>query len=122
MKQKELIYGMLGLIIGGLLTYLTLTQTMNTANNEHVMPSDSSHTMQGMTDALKEKHGDAFDETFLETMIEHHQGAIDMAKEVKKKAAHQELKTMADAIITAQSQEIKQMETWQKEWGYLHQH
>lgn len=120
MKNQSLIYGVLGIIVGSLLTYLALTQTKATPQ-EHTMSSDQ-HTMNGMVDELKGKEGDVFDETFLSTMIEHHQGAIAMAEEAKKHAAHDELKTMADDIITAQSKEIKQMQQWQDEWGYHNQH
>lgn len=57
-----------------------------------------------------------FDQRFLEAMISHHQGAIDMAKMVQQMAEHAEIKTLADAIIAAQQAEIEQMQTWLKEW------
>lgn len=62
--------------------------------------------------------GDDYDRMFIANMIEHHKGAVDMAKLAQANAKHQELKDMADAIIAAQSKEITDMETWQKEWGY----
>jgi uncharacterized protein (DUF305 family) len=77
-----------------------------------------SLSMSGMTDALKGKTGDEFDKAFLTLMIEHHQGAVDMANEVLKSAKHQELKTLAQAIIVAQTKEITQMKEWQAAWGY----
>jgi uncharacterized protein (DUF305 family) len=75
-------------------------------------------SMTGMTEALQGKTGDEFDQTFIALMIEHHQGAVDMANEVLKSAKHQELKTLAKAIIEAQTKEITQMTAWQKAWGY----
>lgn len=57
-----------------------------------------------------------FDQRFLEAMISHHQGAIDMAKMAQQMAEHEELKTLADAIIVAQQAEIEQMQSWLKEW------
>lgn len=55
-----------------------------------------------------------FDLQFLDTMIAHHQGAIDMAKMVDAKAGHAELKTLAKAIIAAQEKEIAQMKSWRE--------
>lgn len=62
--------------------------------------------------------GDDYDRMFIANMIEHHKGAVDMAKLAQTNAKHQELKDMANDIITAQTKEITDMETWQKDWGY----
>jgi uncharacterized protein (DUF305 family) len=57
-----------------------------------------------------------FDQRFIEAMISHHQGAIDMAQMARQRAEHQEIKTLADAIIIAQQAEIEQMRAWLEEW------
>jgi uncharacterized protein (DUF305 family) len=57
-----------------------------------------------------------FDQRFIEAMIAHHQGAIEMAQEAQAKAEHEEIKQLADAIIAAQQAEIEQMQGWQKAW------
>lgn len=54
--------------------------------------------------------------TFLSLMIPHHQGAIDMAGLVPDRAAHQELKDLASAIVRSQSVEIEQMNGWLASW------
>ncbi|OYX52854.1 hypothetical protein B7Y92_04595, partial [Candidatus Saccharibacteria bacterium 32-50-13] len=36
----------------------------------------------------------------------------------EKNAQHQELKDLTKAVVSAQTQEIKQMKQWQKDWGY----
>lgn len=72
--------------------------------------------MDGMMAGISGKTGDAFDRAFLEGMIEHHEGAVSMAEEALTSAKHEELKTMARNIITAQEKEIEQMNTWQKNW------
>lgn len=74
--------------------------------------------MAGMTAQLTGKTGDDFDKTFLEQMILHHQSAIDMAAPGEKNASRQEVKDLTAAIVKAQSKEIAQMQTWQKEWSY----
>jgi hypothetical protein len=77
-----------------------------------------SMSMDDMSAMLKGKTGDAFDKAFIEGMIPHHQGAIDMAKAAQQSAKHEEIKRMADAIISAQQREIDQMNQWMKDWGY----
>ncbi|MBI5045121.1 MAG: DUF305 domain-containing protein [Candidatus Levybacteria bacterium] len=147
MQQKELLYGAIGLIIGIVITSLITTNIvnsnntsmmkmmgMNTAiiqktssnekNNEHMMSDGSmmsnmhGMTMEDMVEDLERKTGDDFDKLFISEMIEHHQGAIDMANLAKKSAKHDEIRSMADDIISAQTNEIDMMKKWQKEWGY----
>lgn len=107
-----------------------VSENMNSGN--HMMPDgqmmmndsmqgmnhDSSMTMDDMVNMMKGKTGDDLDKAFLEGMIPHHQGAIDMANEVLANAKHEEIKQMARDIITAQQREIDMMQQWQKDWGY----
>jgi uncharacterized protein (DUF305 family) len=53
---------------------------------------------------------------FMSQMIPHHQSAIEMAKLVPERAAHQELKDLAQNVITSQSSEIDQMNSWLSSW------
>lgn len=58
-------------------------------------------------------HSGSIDKQFVQMMIPHHQGAIDMAKAYLKSGAHEEkLKTMANKIIADQQQEIKELQAW----------
>ena len=56
------------------------------------------------------------DETFLAAMIEHHEGAVDMAEIALDRAEQEELRQMAQEIIEAQEAEIDQMQAWLDEW------
>ncbi len=74
----------------------------------------SMHGMDGMMtgedmDSLKKSSGKAFDTAFLEMMIKHHEGAVDMAKTEKADGSFPDAKKMADAIITSQTAEISRM-------------
>lgn len=92
------------------------------ASSGEMMMDHSSMGMQNdmanMNDQLKSLSGDVFDKKFLELMIEHHQSAIDMSDPGSKNAKHTEVKSLTEAIVKAQSQEIGQMKQWQKDWGY----
>ena len=57
-----------------------------------------------------------FDQRFLEAMIDHHEGAIDMARAALESSEHHEVHMMAEAIISTQQAEIDQMRAWLNEW------
>lgn len=57
-----------------------------------------------------------FDRAFIDAMIAHHQGAIRMARIELAEGADAETKSLAEAVIAAQSAEIEQMNEWRVEW------
>ncbi len=57
-----------------------------------------------------------YDAQFIDSMIMHHQGAIDMANQALKEAEKPEIKTLAENIVKAQQSEIAQMQDWRKAW------
>ncbi|MGV9288613.1 DUF305 domain-containing protein [Streptomyces sp. NPDC003719] len=65
-------------------------------------------TAQDMTE-LENASGKAFDTAFLEMMVEHHEGAVEMARTEQADGAHGPARAMAGAIITSQSAEIERM-------------
>lgn len=75
-----------------------------------------SDMMADMTASLEGKQGDAFDQVFIKEMIVHHEGAVAMAELALTQAGRQEIKDLANAIITAQNTEIAQMKEWLKSW------
>jgi len=91
--------------------------------NDDTMSHDTgsmnmSSDMSMMSSSLKGLKGDEFDKKFISEMITHHEGAVDMAELALTNAKHQEVKTMAQNIISAQTKEIDEMQTWQKNWNY----
>ncbi|MEV8394478.1 MULTISPECIES: DUF305 domain-containing protein [unclassified Streptomyces] len=74
----------------------------------------SEHSMPGMMadsdmSTLEKATGPAFDTAFLNLMVKHHEGAVEMARTEKSAGADKRAKDMADAIITSQSAEITRM-------------
>lgn len=57
-----------------------------------------------------------YDLQFLDTMMSHHKGAVDMAMMAETKAGHEELKAFAATIVTDQQKEIRQMKEWRDKW------
>ena len=56
------------------------------------------------------------DKTFIEMMIPHHQGAVEMAQMAVNQAKNPEVKKLAESIIKDQNREVEQMQTWYKQW------
>ncbi|MBN3911368.1 MAG: DUF305 domain-containing protein [Nostoc sp. NMS1] len=57
-----------------------------------------------------------FDLRFIDAMIPHHQGAVEMANVAQVKSKRPEIKKLADNIIKSQNQEITQMKQWRQAW------
>ena len=93
------------------------TQSTDHSNMNHDSSMSMADHMRIMMDQLHGKTGDAFDKAFLEQMIMHHQGALNMAAPGATNAKHQEIKALTKAVVDAQTNEIKQMQNWQKEWS-----
>lgn len=77
---------------------------------------DMGAMMMDMTARLEGKKGDALDKIFLEDMIVHHQGAVDMAVLLRDGTSRPEMKKFAEDIIRVQQAEIDQMKAWEKAW------
>lgn len=65
---------------------------------------------------LQSLTGNDFDVEFVKQMIPHHEGAVEMAKDLQKRDSRKELKELAGDIITSQEAEIKQMKEWVATW------
>lgn len=59
---------------------------------------------------LGDLDGADFDQRFLELMVDHHQGAIDMAEELQDEGESTEARQLAEKIIGDQTEEIAEMQ------------
>lgn len=113
METKSLLFGLIGFFLGGLIVSVAATSFDKPSTN-----TSPDMSMGQMTDSLKAKQGDEFDKAFIAGMIEHHEGAVEMAKLAGVNAKHDEVKKLSLGIISAQEKEIDEMKQWQIDWGY----
>lgn len=94
---------------------MTTGQSMPGMSSGSSMPSGTaSAPMPGMMSAqdmatLQAAKGSEFDTMWLQMMIQHHQGAIDMAKTELNQGASTDAKDLAQKIIDGQQAEITEM-------------
>lgn len=106
---------MLTSLTGGVLTACSTTTSQNP--NPNITTTQTSHHHSHMDHAMDLGPADGnYDLRFIDAMILHHQGAIDMAQEAQEKSQRPEIKQLAEEIITAQKQEIAQMQQWRTAW------
>ena len=85
------------------------------------MPGTASMNMDMTHMQMAIRHtrrpGKQLDLMFIEMMIPHHQGAIEMARDAMAKAEHQEIKDLVQKMIPEQQKEIDQMKEWKTQWS-----
>ncbi|MEH2458773.1 DUF305 domain-containing protein [Nostoc sp.] len=109
---------------GGLITACTNTASQNESQAPNATATNTSDKQQmnhgsSMNHSMGMDLGPAdanFDLRFIDAMIPHHQGAVEMAKEAQQKSKRPEIKKLADNIIKSQNQEITQMKQWRQAW------
>jgi uncharacterized protein (DUF305 family) len=112
-QNNRILYGIGGIVIGLLLAGVFYPMMryggygmMNWRNN-----SSYDQRVAGSNQVAS-----TIDKHFIEQMIPHHEGAISMANLALQKAKHPEIKTLATAIIAAQTTEIQSMNGWYQDW------
>jgi uncharacterized protein (DUF305 family) len=112
-QNNKILYGIGGIVIGILLVSVITPMfryggygMMNWGNNQASNQGVNVNTQVAGT----------IDKHFIEQMIPHHEGAIAMANLALQKAKHPEIKTLATAIIAAQTTEIQSMNGWYQDW------
>lgn len=114
METRALLFGIIGFLLGGLVVSIAAQLEDDGAG----VTDGEGMTMSQMSSQLNDKEGDDFDAAFIDAMIEHHEGAIEMAELAASRAEHEEIKQLSRDIIAAQEGEIAQMRDWKAAWGY----
>lgn len=86
------------------------------SDDDPTLGVDSEETTTTAGDEANEDHNDA-DVTFAQSMIPHHEQAIEMAQLADNRAESPEVLDLAARIEAAQQPEIDQMQGWLEEWG-----
>ncbi len=132
MKKENIMIGVIGLLLGVVITGFAAGQAVNnnstgmmsmmgmdtSRNQQNVATDHSTMSMADMNKELEGLSGDDYDKAFIEMMIAHHEGAVDMAELSADRAKHDEIKQLSQEIISAQEKEITDMKQWQLDWGY----
>lgn len=132
MNKELMIYSLAGFLAGstvtallGIATSKPSLQALPTANlmaKTEAVPTQSVRLTQttppDQTTPVPFRRGRMGqpDRHFIVMMIPHHEGAVAMADLALSRAKHPEIKKLAAAIKTSQTQEIQEMRTWYKQW------
>lgn len=112
MKRDPLLYGIIGVLIGGALVWFLAANAVNNNMTGMMqlmgMHQFNSSNSDGMTGNI--------DRHFIEQMIPHHEDAITMAKLAQTSARRTEVKQLSQNIIYSQGKEINQMKVWYRDW------
>lgn len=118
MNGKLVIYSVTGCFVGTVLSAIATTKTFLPTSiiNSISLAQGQSNSSPPATPPFGSGMMGQSDRHFIVMMIPHHQDAVEMAELAFSKAKHPEIKELAEAIKTTQTQEIEQMRNWYKEW------
>lgn len=95
-------------------------------NNSSMNMNGMNHNSSQMNSNMPMNHSDMksdanaasapYDLQFIDTMIHHHQGAVEMAKMIDGKTNNAEIIKFGKQIIADQEKEIAQMKDWREKW------
>jgi uncharacterized protein (DUF305 family) len=118
-KNTFLAFGFVVLtsLTGGMLTACSANSQTQSESSSASAIDGSSQQHHNHSMAMDLGPADAnYDLRFIDAMIMHHQGAVNMANVAQQKSKRTEIKKLATDIINAQNQEISQMKQWRTAW------
>jgi uncharacterized protein (DUF305 family) len=126
-RQKALFIGIAGIVITAIGVAVTNVAVTNVVQAEQTsQPSTTTKPsstipkpmmpQQGMMMHGMMMAGEQTDRHFIEMMIPHHEGAVQMADLALKLSKHPEIRKLAESIKSDQTREIAQMKSWYKQW------
>lgn len=130
-NDNKILLVVVALLIGGLIAWFAKPDSnQNNSQSSMDMSNNSSQqtAMQKMEQGdaqtkkalqeLQTKTGDDFDAAFINTIVEHHMAATAMAKYVDNEAPHDEIKKLANNIISSQTKQIGELQDLAIAQGY----
>lgn len=79
-------------------------------------PGRSASPVPPIEGSMTPTPADGLDQRFIDMMVPHHQAAIAMAEIAQERATRDELRSLADDIVSAQQAEIRQLREWRQAW------
>lgn len=106
-ENNKVLYGVGGIVIGLILAAI-FAPMMRYSGMMFWGNSQNSSERIGVSSSI--------DQHFIEQMIPHHEGAIAMANLALVKTTKPEVRTLAQAILKAQTTENQEMRAWYQDW------
>jgi uncharacterized protein (DUF305 family) len=69
----------------------------------------------GMASGMLMEDGRYSDERFIDAMVPHHRGAVEMAEVALENAEHEEIRRLSEEIVSAQEAEIRELKSIKEE-------
>lgn len=107
---------------GTVLTACSRTTSQTQAQNTTAINTSDNKQMNhgsGMNHSMTMDLGPAdanYDLRFIDAMIPHHQGGVEMAKVALQQSQRPQIKKLANDIIKAQNKEIAELKQWRQAW------
>lgn len=115
--NNKILFGIGGIIIGLILAVFFISALSPFRNNGFGMMGTRNNNNNSNNEFdVNVSKASNIDKHFIEQMIPHHDGAVEMAKLALEKSKRSEIKTLATAIISDQTKEIGDMKVWYKAW------
>ena len=85
------------------------------------MSMPAGHSMDGGTmdmsaDVEALRDAEPFDRVFIDSMIRHHEQAVEAAEIALIESEREEIRALAEEVIAAQTSEIEQLREWRESW------
>ena len=77
--------------------------------------SGMNHGRGGAASRMVMEDGEYSDRRFIDAMVPHHEGAVEMAEVALEEAEHAEIKRLAEKIVSAQEAEIRELKSIKQE-------
>ena len=90
-------------------------KTGGMAGMDHSTMDHGSMGSGGMAQQMVMEDGEYSDRAFIDAMVPHHQGAVDMARVALENAEHREIKELSRNIISTQQAEIEELKAIKEE-------
>lgn len=98
-------------------TTLQPTTSVETQSPSGAMMTETPGAMMNSTPASGTPMVNTeIDQQFIDMMVPHHQGAVEMARIAQERSQRPEVQEMANNIVSSQEEEITKMKGWRQQW------